>query len=315
MKKLITALLLCTSTLTCANEEPAPQPYVTCKLTIGQLGNQLFQIAASLAYAWDYNAIPVFPELNATEARLSYNRDRIFFRLDASESPRPFINTYYEPLWYSSDRIPYQPDQMLWGYFHSWKHFDHHRDKILATYAPSDAIKTYLEEKYDYLLECENTVGVHVRTYNIWDPNSKQFPFLGLNYYKQAMDHFPPDTIFVIFSDRIKWCKKHFPELNRQFIFIEDNDGIQDLYLMSMMKHNIIANSTFSWWSAYLNQNQNRMVVAPQYWMHPDFHAFPPPQPNDFYFPEWVVIPTDFSEPYPSDMAHYDEKSQSVDGD
>lgn len=280
-------------------------PLVTCDLR-GGLGNQLFQIATTLAYAWDYDANPIFPDLNRTEVRISDNKDRIFFRLDTGDSPRPFQTSFQESNWHSSEKIPFQIDQKLFGYFMSWERFDRYRDKILSLLAPSHEILRSLTAKYDDLISNPNSVGIHVRTFNLPLHNSKRHPFLGLEYYKKAMDLFPPETIFVIFSDRILWCKKHFPSLGKNFIFVEENDPVQNLFLMSRMKHNIIANSSYSWWGAYLNQNPDKIVIAPTSWMHPDLDPFPLIQPNEFYLPDWKLVTPDYSAPYPPDMTWYE---------
>ena len=111
-------------------------PLVTCEMK-GSLGNQLFEVAATLAYAWDHGCVPIFPELNRDEFRLSYNRDNFFFRLDASDAPRPFSSFYEESFWLCSEKIPFQKDLKLSGLFQSWKHFHHHRDQLLEVFAPS----------------------------------------------------------------------------------------------------------------------------------------------------------------------------------
>ena len=290
------------------------RPYVTSNLQ-GQLGNQLFQIATALAYAWDFDAIPVFPDLNRHDFRLSYHRDRIFFRLSAKTPSRLFIKTFNESSWDSPTRIPnYNADIQLNGYFSSWAHFDHYRQRILEKFAPSDAIEDYLQAKYGDLISHPNTVSLHVRTFNYMIHHTKTHPFLGLEYYQMAIQLFPPDTIFVIFSDRINWCKQHFPQLNNNFVFIEGNDAVADLFLMSMMKHHIIANSTFSWWGAYLNHNPHKIIVAPKSWHHPDLGIAPEPQPNQFYFDDWIVLSPNYDEPYPEDMTWYDHTTQSLDG-
>lgn len=289
------------------------KPIITAYLW-GQLGNQMFLVAAALAYAWDHDAHAVFPDLNKPDYRLSHNRDGIFFRLEAPlESPRPITRYFTESTWHSSEKIPVQPDQIIYGYFQSWQHFHHHRDKVLAAFAPSEEILSYLKAKYADLINAPNTVSLHVRTFNKKLHYEKIHPFIGLEYYRAAMDLFPPDTVFVVFSDRIQWCKKHFSKMKRQFVFIEGNDFIEDFFLMSMMKHQIICNSSFSWWAAYMNQNPGQTVIAPKCWMHPDYYDFPPPQPNDFYLPHWTIVQQNYDEPYPVDMTWYDI-TQSLDG-
>lgn len=291
------------------------KPLITCNLKNGQFGNQLFQIAALLAYSWDHDATAVFPDLNETRARLSYNRDRFFFNLDASSGTRPFTNVYQEPTWHSADPIPFQNDLYVVGYLQSWRHFHHYRERILAAFSAPEEMLDYLHSRFSDLIYSDKTVCVNVRTYSASSHQSKRFPFLGLQYYLDAMELFPEDSIFVVFSDRIEWCKHTFPQLGKNFVFIDGTDHIEDLILMSLMNHHILANSTLAWWGAYLNKKSDKIVIAPENWMHPDIEKFPPPQPNDFYLPEWIVIPNSFDAPYPHDMRWYDKQSQSDDGD
>jgi hypothetical protein len=274
-----------------------------------QLGNQLFCIATALAYAWDNNFIPVFPFLNEPGGNRTYNRDYMFFRLDAS-LPRMIKEVYYDMSWQYNPIPIYPNDVMLMGPFSSWKYFHHHREELLKVLAPSPEVLDYLHAKYADLIANPNTVGVHVRTAN---KNVHPYiPFLGLDYFGLAMDHFSADSLFVVFSDRIGWCKKNFSEKfpDRKFIFIEENDHIQDLFLLSMMKNHILSNSTYSWWGAYLNTNPEQRVCVPDKWLVPRFNVVV----DDFYMPQWIKIEHEFfKEPYPIDMYWYDEKSQSLD--
>ncbi len=287
-------------------------PFVTCEMK-GSLGNQIFQVATTLAYAWDHGARPLFPALNQEDFNLSYNRDRFFFRLDTSELPRPIAFVDDQQIWFFYKEIPTAPDLLLIGYFQAWQYFDHHRDRLLEVFAPSESIRSHLHKKYADLIAHPNTVGLHVRTFNLSLHQSKFHPFLGMDYYQKATDLFPDDTLFVVFSDRIQWCKIHLPKLKRQFVFIEDNDAVEDLFLMSMMKHQIIANSSFSWWGAYLNTNPNQRVIAPISWMHPSFLPYPLFYPNPLYPTHWTMQQSDYDEPYPYDMAFY-ELTRSLDG-
>src|SRR5947209_6890576 len=89
-----------------------PKPYVTCTLS-GQLGNQMFEIACTLAYAWDHQAQALFPDLNRTDYNIPINRKKIFFRLDASPLPRPVQNVFGQYVPFTKVEIPYIPDQNL----------------------------------------------------------------------------------------------------------------------------------------------------------------------------------------------------------
>jgi Glycosyl transferase family 11 len=306
------------STTLQGNEEQLEEqkPFVTCLLQ-GQLANQMNQIATTLAYAWDYDVVPIFHELNKTDHNIAYNREHFFFRLNASFLPRPVAHTYYEfeyKGWWTYAPIPYRPDQYLYGSFFCWKNFHHHRQKLVELFAPSEKIEKKLNDKYSYLLNLPCTVSVHIRTYN-QEHHEGYFPFVGLDYYEKALEIFPSDATFIVFSDRINWCKHHFAQFNKNFIFIEENDHIEDFFLMSKMNHHIVGNSCFSWWASYLNEQPDKIVVAPHYWYRiPPYMAYYPQNESDYLiFPEWITIKSNLEAPYPSDMKNYDEISKSLD--
>lgn len=285
--------------------------FVTCDLD-GQLGNQLCIIAATLAYSWDHDVEAIFPQLNRPDLNMSYNRDHFFFRLDSSALLRPVANEYKDVKWWDYSKIPFRKDQNLKGgvYFCS-KHFHHHREKLLEVFAPSQKIQDYLQDKYGWLLAHPKTVSIHVRTYN--KELHFGFPFAGLDYYEKAIKVFPDDTIFVLFSDRINWCKHHFKQLKRKIIFIEGNDHIQDFFLMSQLKGHILSNSAYSWWAAYLDKNPRKVIVAPKHWYRLTIDSFLPRKNSYIFFPDWVIISNNPNAPYPEDMKRYDSISQSLD--
>ncbi len=301
-------LLFLNSTSRAASNETQGKPYVTCSLN-GQLGNQLFEIAATLAHAWDNDIEPLFPELNNTNNNIPINRERILFRLNTSSLPRPIRHTFEQYLNYEKIDIPNRPDQCLTGYFQTWEYFHHHRKKNLEIFAPRPEELDRIKSKHADLLKHPFTVGIHVRTFNKeWSP---ALPFAGLSYYEKAMSQYPSEALFVVFSDRINWCKHHFAKFKRKIIFIENQDHIEDFFLMSMLKHNIIGNSSFSWWAAYLNQNSNKIVIAPSHFVHPKVLS-----KVNANMPDWKTLEIDYnhdSAPYPEDMRKYDSISKSID--
>ncbi len=90
------------------------------------------------------------------------------------------------------------------------------------------------------------------------------------DYYEQAIKMFPNEK-FLVFSDDIEWCKVYFKDRGFEFVDVLNPDGsmrseVDDMNLMASCKHNIIANSTFSWWAAFLNPNKDKKVIAPRDW-------------------------------------------------
>ncbi|MBF2056764.1 MAG: alpha-1,2-fucosyltransferase [Cyanobacterium sp. T60_A2020_053] len=91
-------------------------------------------------------------------------------------------------------------------------------------------------------------------------------PICSLNYYAQAIQYFDNSTNFVIFSDDIDWCRHQDLFQEKRFDFWTSQRDDLDLYLMSIFPHQIIANSSFSWWASWLNIYQNKKVIAPSLW-------------------------------------------------
>jgi hypothetical protein len=93
---------------------------------------------------------------------------------------------------------------------------------------------------------------------------------LSVNYYRDAMKLVSakhPDVQFFVFSDDLKWCRENF-NIDLPLTFVDNHSAYSsaDLFLMKYCHHNIIANSSYSWWGAWLNQNPNKMVIAPDKW-------------------------------------------------
>lgn len=115
-------------------------------------------------------------------------------------------------------------------------------------------------------------VSIHVRRgknpSNPQEPAYKENPFyvnlIETDYYRKAIDQFPGEK-FLVFSDEPEFCREYPLFHGKEFEIIEGSE-IDDFNLMSSCHHNIIANSSFSWWAAYLNPNPNKIVIAPKLW-------------------------------------------------
>ena len=149
--------------------------------------------------------------------------------------------------------------------------------------------KSFLAEKS--IIDLTRSVSVHIRRgdYANNKTTNTYFGTCSKDYYLVAMGHIRSKVsspIFYFFSDDIEWTKKEFGE-SENFIFISkpELEDYEELILMSKCAHNILANSSFSWWAAWLNANPHKAVVAPKKWLN----VTPDPQPN--IIPEsWVRL-------------------------
>lgn len=236
----------------------------------GRLGNQMFQVATTLSVAFDHNAKAVFPEFAEwKDDDLPENMRQVFFRLDTHRAHKS-AGTFREHDDFNFVPIPYKPNIRLLGYFQSERYFRHNKDKILPYFEPRSELSDYLKSKYADLLNHPNTVGMHLRAYNVENPYivSKVMTPVTFDYFNKAASLFGNDALFVIFTDNVPWAKEILSRFDRPYLIIENENQYGDFYLLSYMKHQIISNSTFSWWAAYLNKNPHKIVIAPFPWFH-----------------------------------------------
>jgi hypothetical protein len=154
----------------------------------------------------------------------------------------------------------------LSGYFQSEKYFKNIQSKIKDDFSFPDL---NLIEVND--IERFNSVSVHIRRGDYLE-NSNTYETHGicsLNYYYKALEIIKSkvkNPVFYIFTDDIEWVKVHFNLEEFQFISGKGYCDFEELGIMSKCRHNIIANSSFSWWAAWLNRYQKKIVIAPEYW-------------------------------------------------
>jgi hypothetical protein len=230
----------------------------------GGLGNQFYQYAFGQALVsnnikvkynteW-YDAVNSQSRpflLGKFNTKLELSTEYDFDNMRVAEGSRLDIQ------FLSKDNINY------WGYWQS----------PLYHYKIYNQLKLDLQLKLEYYtpefiellkkIKNENSVSLHVRRGDYLKDHVHQL-VLPLGYYTKALriiNIIQPDCKIYVFSDDIKWCKEQFPFA--QFVHM---DCCLDFELMKACKHNIIANSTFSWWSAYLNENKNKVVITPNRW-------------------------------------------------
>lgn len=250
---------------------------------IGGLGNYMFQIATTYSLSIDYGVGFVF---NINDNLKVHNHvttyvNNILRNVNFVDHVLPIMNYYNEPFFHYQE-IKYTHNVRLNGYFQSEKYFVHNREKILDLYSVDENSKKEIDEKYGKILK-QNTCSLHVRRGDYLNLVNHHPP-CDLDYYNSAINEFSNDTLFLVFSDDINWCKQIFTGDN--FIFIENNYDYIDLWLMSLCKNNIIANSSFSWWSAWLNKNKNKKVISPSKW----FGNAKPYNTSDIIPTEWKKI-------------------------
>jgi hypothetical protein len=276
----------------------------------GGLGNQLFQYAAGKALS-EHHHTDLKLDLY-TYTRHKYRKYELSkFNIDANEADRRTVHSFtggnplvrllnkrenyfrcprvfVQPHYHFYDDFLSLPDNLyLSGYWQSEKHFDPVKDLISRQFTP----KTTLDDR-NQLLQREmrgcNSISVHVRRGDYASPGyASFFRVLPLDYYHAAIELMRaeiPSPVLYFFSDDPSWCREAF---RGQGICIDHNtndDAFKDLLLMSSCRHHIIANSTFSWWGAWLNKDAGKKVIAPKAWFGADYLSKKEPvYPSRFY--------------------------------
>jgi hypothetical protein len=163
-------------------------------------------------------------------------------------------------------------DAYLSGYWQSEQYFADFADELRNDFTfrkPLVAENKYLAEE----MLGHNSVSIHIRRgdYVSIAKNARFFESCSLDYYYKGLAKISerqPDLHVYVFSDDIEWAKQNL-DIVYPITFINHNQGenaFEDMRLMSLCKHNIIANSSFSWWGAWLNQTPEKIVIAPERW-------------------------------------------------
>lgn len=276
------------------DKRPPEQKVVQVGIFCG-LGNNMFQYATALAYSLEYNKKlyvegDTFKLTNAFDIQLNTpEHEDVPVWTNLKNKKVPFKGIHFSDdnkgTFYDNDKYIY-----FFGYFQNEKYFKKYRSEILKAFrfkkGLSDTNKKLIKQ-----IQSHNSISVHIRRGDyLYSENAQHV--LPLYYYKIATEYMAErveNPHFYIFSDDIAWVKENL-KIPYPHTFVEHNQGnysYNDMRLMSLCKHNIIANSTFSWWGAWLNENPHKIVVAPDIWLkhRPEFV-------NQIVSEDWVKLPT-----------------------
>lgn len=163
------------------------------------------------------------------------------------------------------------------GFWQSWRYFDQYYEEIKRQYTQKNAIGDYARQLCDKMRMC-NSVSCHIRRtdYNREVNNV----CLQDDFYKKALDKMGGQFELFVFTDDKQFVKDNFKL--HDYTIVDNTSDLEDFYLMQQCRNHIIANSTFSWWGAYLAENKGGIVCAPiaNIWT------------RDFYLPTWNCIET-----------------------
>jgi len=230
----------------------------------GRIGNQMFQYAALLGIAEKHGYQFCIPSSNFNDPSCDHQLFEVFElkNLKKENIKKLYnVNQIKESGFHFDynlfETCPHNVD--IFGYFQTEKYFKHIRDELLKDFEFRDEI---LEPCKEMMSQFDTApISLHIRrTDYITDPNHTA---LGLDYYEDALKQFGDNEVLV-FSDDPEWCNQQELFSEDRFLIAEGNTNYVDLCLMTLCSGHIIANSSFSWWGAWLSNSKK--VVAPSGW-------------------------------------------------
>jgi len=248
---------------------------VSCRLQ-GGLGNQMFQISAAHALALNNDDVSVFNFNQCHTPNQGYvsskYKDNIFKKINTINDFTPSI-IYTEPT-FSYKELVYQKNILLNGFFQSEKYFIGYEKEIRDLFYISEDDKKLITE----IIPIFKTQQKPITSINIrrgdYLKNSEYHTVCSINYFKNAMEIIG-DSYFIFMSDDMEWVKNSFHS-DENYIFPDLKNEILDITIMTMCNNNILSNSTFSWWGAYLNTTPDSIKIGPKKWFGPlgpkDYH-------------------------------------------
>jgi len=237
---------------------------------MGQLGNQMFQYASLRGIARNKGYQFCIPYHNEVSTDALGNNIKIeLFNAFEMSSVRQANIKYIDPnrpiireSGHNFDENLFnhcEDDVCLLGYFQTEKYFKNIENEIRQDFTFKNDI---LAACTNFIAHYERPIALHIRRgdYLI---NPKNHTNLGFDYYEKALDKFEKNRAVIIFSDDPVWCQEQEMFKNSRFVLMVGNSNYADLCLMSLCHDFIIANSSFSWWGAWLSRNAGKKIFSP----------------------------------------------------
>jgi hypothetical protein len=244
---------------------------------MGGLGNQMFQMSHTISQSWKHNTDCVFLKKSETPGN--------------GKQPHNYINNIYKNLKFSDEdkfdlmlrenhfndaKINIIPNKSIkfWGYFQSSKNFLGYDEKIKSIFEPDlDFIKK-IKNKYPQLNG--KTTSLHIRRGD-YLTITNVLPIIDKTYFDFSLKEIGDVGQIFIFTNDKEWVENNMSYKNS--IIVSDLEDYEELWMMSLCNNNILSNSSFSWWAAFLNNNKDKKIMVPSVWFgprgeHPHFNIF-----------------------------------------
>lgn len=256
----------------------------------GRLGNQMFQYAALKGIARHHGyefCIPFVGMFGTNDERVKASDVNLY------DFPNIVDNIIQDTNYQTREESSFRFDSDLFygckdntnlsGYFQTEKYFKHIEDEIRNDFTFNKFVDKMTESYLQGLYGDSELISLHIRRSDyVTDSN---FHVLDLNYYQNALEILNSNLPVIVLSDDPEWCEKQFFFKDERFKISKSNNTLVDLCLMSKCHYHIIANSSYSWWGAWLAKSEK--VIAPKKWFSGSLSNW---DTKDLYCPEWTSI-------------------------
>ena len=257
---------------------------------LGRLANQMFQyaslkgIAKNRGYEFCIPSAQVFGQNDPLVRQDKLNIYDVFENIKNNNIEIKKNPVFQERMHNFDDELFRAcPDNVdLFGYFQSPKYFNHIKDEIKNDFKFSDEVESICDEMYESI-NGKEILSLHIRRTDYIVNNNH--PLQPMSYYENALKLFDKNVQILVFSDDPAWCQEQELFADDSIMISEGNDADVDMCLMSKCNYHIIANSSFSWWGAWLGNSKK--VVAPSNWFA---DSCADKSVEDMVFSDWTWI-------------------------
>ncbi|MFK8060651.1 MAG: alpha-1,2-fucosyltransferase [Polaribacter sp.] len=245
---------------------------------LGGLGNQMFQYAYAKSLSLKgYDVQLDISKFKTYTLHGGYQLDKFKIDLKIANPFSVFLGKIglkksikEKSLVFDSKFKSLKGNEYVKGYFQTEKYFKEIRTVLLSEFIINKKLSEDCILISEQILTAKNSCSLHIRRgdYISDEKANKVHGTCDLDYYKRGIEHINKtynNVTFFVFSDDVLWTKNNLPVENAVYVDIKSIPH-EDMYLMSLCSHNITANSSFSWWGAWLNKNENKTVIAPKKW-------------------------------------------------
>lgn len=247
-----------------------------------------YKYESSSEHTWQYRCIALIDWIKYRLGLKTYKRSTYLFYMLCAKL-LPVFGIYYSDAFFYNYKLYNRKNIIINGYFESAEYFRDIENLIQMELTPRKGLLEQNKELYS-IIQNRPSVCITIKRQDVENADISEVYKYGIDYFYNAANYIldkEPNSVFIIFSDNVEWCKENF-HLNGEVYYETPNNPIwEKIRLMSGCKHFIIHNSTFSWWVQHLSQRDGKIVIAPVKWMLRD------DAPIDIYEDNWIYMRDD----------------------